>query len=183
MVAVLFKRKAAERISQDEKEMNLLKRRVNLTNWSKGLYPLKKEPTGLSMTDRMVDIDPGLCDIFVMVDGSSEDVNNKKTVKERSVRVCSGFDWSKQVELNNRAAAGMQAVCDEISSLDNGGSNTILNYLQVLSKNRKKIFCFMKEYRHRETKGYLYSNRQITDDYMPTCAGENLFWSPLRVGA
>ena len=24
----------------------------------------------------------------------------------------------------------------------------------------------MKEYRHRETKGYLYSNRQITDDYM-----------------
>ncbi|KAL4212543.1 hypothetical protein AB4K20DRAFT_1892829 [Rhizopus microsporus] len=28
------------------------------------------------------------------------------------------------------------------------------------------IFCFMKEYRHRETKGYLYSNRQITDDYM-----------------
>ena len=24
----------------------------------------------------------------------------------------------------------------------------------------------MKGYRHRETKGYLYSNRQITDDYM-----------------
>ena len=29
-----------------------------------------------------------------------------------------------------------------------------------------RVFCFMKGYRHRETKGYLYSNRQITDDYM-----------------
>ncbi|PHZ17602.1 uncharacterized protein RHIMIDRAFT_9687 [Rhizopus microsporus ATCC 52813] len=29
-----------------------------------------------------------------------------------------------------------------------------------------RIFCFMKGYNHRETKGYLYSNRQITDDYM-----------------
>ncbi|CEG62848.1 hypothetical protein RMATCC62417_00108 [Rhizopus microsporus] len=94
----------------------------------------------------------GLCDIFVMVDGSSEDVNNKKTMKERSVRfanneykVCSGFDWSKQVELNNRAAAGMQAVYDEIPSLDNGDSNTILNYLQVLSKNRKKDTGIVKQ--------------------------------------
>ncbi|CEJ04062.1 hypothetical protein RMCBS344292_18032 [Rhizopus microsporus] len=145
MVAILFKRKTVERIPQDEKEMDLLNRRVNLANWSKGLYPLKKEPTGLSMTDRIMGIDPGLRDIFVMADGSSEDVNNKKTVKERSVKfanneykVRSGFDWSKQVELKNREAAGMQAVYDEIPSLDSGDSNTILNYLQVLSKNRKK---------------------------------------------
>ncbi|CEG64160.1 hypothetical protein RMATCC62417_01188 [Rhizopus microsporus] len=145
MFTVLFKRKIVERIPQDEKEMNLLKRGANLTNWSK------------------VGIDPGLRDIFVMVNGSSEDVNNKKTVKKRSVKfanneVRSGFDWSKQIELKNRAATGMQAVYDEMPSLDNGDSNTILNYLQVLSKNRKKIFCFMKGYRHRETKGYLYSN-------------------------
>ncbi|KAG1176567.1 hypothetical protein G6F70_005129 [Rhizopus microsporus] len=86
MVAVLFKRNTVERIPQNEEEMNLLKRRVNLTNWSKGIYPLKKEPTGLSMTDRIIGIDPGLCGIFVMVDGASEDVNNKKTVKERSVK-------------------------------------------------------------------------------------------------
>ncbi|CEG82550.1 hypothetical protein RMATCC62417_16606 [Rhizopus microsporus] len=159
MAAILFKRKTVERIPQDEKEMNLLKRRVNLANWSKGLYPLKKELTGLSMTDRIVGIDPDmdikrgnswkyLCrlrDIFVMADCSSEDVNNIKTVKKRSVKfanneykVHSGFDWSKQVELKNREASGMQAVYDEIPSLDSGDSNTILNYLQVLSKNRKK---------------------------------------------
>ncbi|CEI94169.1 hypothetical protein RMCBS344292_14319 [Rhizopus microsporus] len=89
MVAVLFKRKAVERIPQYEKEMNLLKSRVNLTNWSKGLCPLKEEPTGLSMTDRIVGIDPGLLDIFVMADGSSEDVKNKKAVKERSVKFAS----------------------------------------------------------------------------------------------
>ncbi|ORE19865.1 hypothetical protein BCV71DRAFT_289915 [Rhizopus microsporus] len=78
-----------ERIPQYEKEMNLLKSRVNLTNWSKGLCPLKEEPTGLSMTDRIVGIDPGLLDIFVMADGSSEDVKNKKAVKERSVKFAS----------------------------------------------------------------------------------------------
>ncbi|ORE15940.1 hypothetical protein BCV71DRAFT_237091 [Rhizopus microsporus] len=115
----------------------------------------------------------GLRDIFVITDDSSEDVNNKKTVKERSMKFAnneykarSSFGWPKQVELKNREIAGMQAVYDEIPSLDSGDSNTILNYLQVLSKNRKKILCFMKGYRHRETKGYLYSNRQITDDYM-----------------
>ncbi|CEG82341.1 hypothetical protein RMATCC62417_16421 [Rhizopus microsporus] len=125
--------------------MNLLKRRVNLTNWSKGLYPSKKEPTGLSMTDRIVSINPGLRDIFVMIDGSSEDANNKKTVKERSVKfsnnenkVRSGFDWSKQVELKNRAAAKMQVAYDEIPSLDSGNSSTVLNCLQVLSKYHKK---------------------------------------------
>ncbi|CEJ02612.1 hypothetical protein RMCBS344292_16612 [Rhizopus microsporus] len=48
MIAVLFKRETVERIPQDEKEMNLLKRRVNLINLSKDLYPLKKEPTELS---------------------------------------------------------------------------------------------------------------------------------------
>ena len=37
----------------------------------------------------------------------------------------------------------MQAVYDEIPSLDNEDSNTILNYLQVLSKNRKKISSCM----------------------------------------
>ncbi|KAL4213281.1 hypothetical protein AB4K20DRAFT_1794438, partial [Rhizopus microsporus] len=74
-----------ERIPQDEEEMNLLKR-VNLTNWRKGLYLLTKEPMGLSMTDRIIGIDPGFYGIFVMVDGASEDVNNKKTVKQRSVK-------------------------------------------------------------------------------------------------
>lgn len=49
-----------ERIPLDEKEMNLLKRRVTLTNWNKSLHPLKKEPTGLSMTDRIMGIDPGM---------------------------------------------------------------------------------------------------------------------------
>ena len=53
-------------------------------------------------------------------------------------RVRSGYDWLKKVELKNRAAAEIQAVYDEIPSLDNGDSNIILNYLQVLSKNRKK---------------------------------------------
>ncbi|KAG1172230.1 hypothetical protein G6F70_005214 [Rhizopus microsporus] len=141
MIAVLFKRETVERTNR------------------------------IKQTDRVVGIDPGLHDIFLMADGSSEDIKNKKTVKERSVKfsnneVRSSFGWPKQVELKNRASAGMQVVYNEISSLDNGDSNTILNYLQVLSKNCKKVFCFMKGYRQREATGYLYSNRQVADDYM-----------------
>jgi hypothetical protein len=38
----------------------MLKRNVNLSNWTKGLYELKKEPTGIKLTDRIVGIDPGM---------------------------------------------------------------------------------------------------------------------------
>ena len=49
-----------EQISQDDSEMNFMKRRVKLKNWSKGLYPLKKEPTGITLNDRIIGLDPGM---------------------------------------------------------------------------------------------------------------------------
>ncbi|CEG76926.1 hypothetical protein RMATCC62417_11752 [Rhizopus microsporus] len=68
-----------------------------------------------------------------MVDGSSEDVNNKKTVKYINVSLGCAQVLTDQI----RAAAEMQAAYDEIPSLDSGNSSTVLNYLQVLSKYRK----------------------------------------------
>ncbi|CEG65381.1 hypothetical protein RMATCC62417_02179 [Rhizopus microsporus] len=58
MVVVLFIKKAIEQIPQDDNEVQFMKRRVNLTNWSKGLYPLKKEPTGITVNDRIIGLDP-----------------------------------------------------------------------------------------------------------------------------
>ena len=53
-----------EQIAQDDSKMQFMKRRVNLTNWSKGLYPLKKETTGITLNDRIIGLDPGMSTIL-----------------------------------------------------------------------------------------------------------------------
>ncbi|ORE10669.1 hypothetical protein BCV72DRAFT_301629 [Rhizopus microsporus var. microsporus] len=178
-----------EQVPQDDSEMNFIKRRINLSNWNKGLYLLKKELTGIVMTDKIIGLDPGmniilkisiltiyigLRDIFVAMDCSAEQMPDKKTIKENTTKflmlntseMCSGFEWARKVELKNREAAGIQQVYDEIPVVDAANSSEILTYLRIIGRNRKKIFDFMKSYRHHETKAYLVQNRQITDNRM-----------------
>ncbi|ORE17775.1 hypothetical protein BCV71DRAFT_124224 [Rhizopus microsporus] len=64
MMIVLFIKKSIEQIAQDDSKMQFMKRRVNLTNWSKGLYPLKKETTGITLNDRIIGLDPGMSTIL-----------------------------------------------------------------------------------------------------------------------
>ncbi|CEI95664.1 hypothetical protein RMCBS344292_09843 [Rhizopus microsporus] len=78
----------------------------------------------------------------------------------------SGFEWARNIELKNREAAGIQQVYSEIPVVDSVNSSELLKYLRAVSRNREKIFDFMKGYHHRETKAYLVQNRQITDSYM-----------------
>ncbi|ORE17776.1 hypothetical protein BCV71DRAFT_124204 [Rhizopus microsporus] len=78
----------------------------------------------------------------------------------------SGFEWAKKVELKNREAADMQQVYSEIPVVNSVNSSELLKYLRVIGGNRKKIFDFMKGYRHRETKAYLVQNRQVADNHM-----------------
>ncbi|KAL4214066.1 hypothetical protein AB4K20DRAFT_1973700 [Rhizopus microsporus] len=153
MVIVLFIKKAIEQILQDDSGMNFMKRKVNPTNWRKGLYPLKKEPTGIMLNDRIIGMDP---DMNIILKISTSEIVDKKTVKENTTKfsnaeykIRSGFEWARKNVLKNR-----------------GGSNEFLKYLRVIGRNREKIFDFMKGYRHRETKAYLFQNRQITDSYM-----------------
>ncbi|CEI86958.1 hypothetical protein RMCBS344292_01380 [Rhizopus microsporus] len=86
MVIVLFIKKAIRQIPQDDSEMNFMKRRINLANWSKGLYPLKKEPTVITLDGRIVGLDPGLRDIFVSTDCSAAEIVDKKAVKENTTK-------------------------------------------------------------------------------------------------
>ncbi|CEG63542.1 hypothetical protein RMATCC62417_00669 [Rhizopus microsporus] len=162
-----------EQISQDDSEMNFMKRRVNLANWSKGLYPLKKEPTSITLNDRIIGLDPGLRDIFVSTDCSAAEIVDKKAIKDNTTKFSnaeykmrSGFEWARKVELKNREASGIQQVYSEIPVVDSVNSSELLMYLRVISRNRKKIFDFMKGYRHRETKAYLVQNRQVADNHM-----------------
>ncbi|CEI94056.1 hypothetical protein RMCBS344292_08279 [Rhizopus microsporus] len=151
-----------EQIAQDDSKMQFMKRRVNLTNWRKGLYPLKKESTGITLNDRIIGLDLGLRDIFVAADSSATEIIDKKTALEKTTKFSnaeykmrSGFEWTKKVELKNREAA--------VNSVN---SSELLKYLRIIGRNRKKIFDFMKGYRHRETKAYLVQNRKVTDNHM-----------------
>ncbi|CEG67802.1 hypothetical protein RMATCC62417_04171 [Rhizopus microsporus] len=155
-----------EQIAQDDSEMQFMKRRVNLTNWSKRLYPLKKEPTGITLNDRIIGLDPGFRDIFVSTDRSAAKIVDKKAVKENTTTMRSGFEWARKIELKNREAAGIQQVYSEIPVVDSVNSSELLKYLRAVGRNREKIFDFMKGYRHRETKACLVQNRQITDNHM-----------------
>ncbi|CEG70826.1 hypothetical protein RMATCC62417_06651 [Rhizopus microsporus] len=173
MVTILFIKKTIEQIPQDDNEMNFMKRRANLTNWNKGLYSLKKEPTGITLNDRIIGLDLGQRDIFVAADSSATEVIDKKTALEKTTKFSnaeykmhSRFEWARKVELKNREEADIQQVYSEIPVVDSVNSSELLKYLRVIGKNRKKIFNFMKSYRHRETKAYLSQNRQIMDSYM-----------------
>ncbi|CEI91939.1 hypothetical protein RMCBS344292_06215 [Rhizopus microsporus] len=150
-----------EQIPQDGSEMNFMKRKVNLTNWRKGLYPLKKEPTGITLNDRIIGLDPGLRDIFVAADSSATEIIDKKTALEKTTKFSnaeykmrSGFEWARKVELKNREAADMQQVYSEIPVVNSVNSSELLKYLRVIG------------YRHRETKAYLVQNRQVADNHM-----------------
>ncbi|CEG75586.1 hypothetical protein RMATCC62417_10603 [Rhizopus microsporus] len=53
-------------------ELNRLPRRLDLSNWMRDLYTLSKEPTGLSLNDRIIGIDPGHRDLVTCVNTDSE---------------------------------------------------------------------------------------------------------------
>ncbi|CEI95849.1 hypothetical protein RMCBS344292_10026 [Rhizopus microsporus] len=133
-----------EQIPQDDSEMNFMKRKVNLTNWHKGLYPLKKEPTGITLNDRIIGLDPGHRAIFVATDCSASEIVDKKTVKEKTTKFSnaeykmrSGFEWARKNELKNREAAGIQEVYSEIPTVGSVNSNELLKYLRVIGRNRE----------------------------------------------
>ncbi|PHZ09297.1 uncharacterized protein RHIMIDRAFT_315546 [Rhizopus microsporus ATCC 52813] len=154
IVIILFIKKAIEQIPQDDSEMNFMKRKVNLTIWRKGLYPLKKEPTGIMLNDRIIGQNPGLRDIFAATDCSASEIVDKDTVKEKTTKFSNA---------EYKMRSGFEC---EIPTVGSVNSNELLKYLRVIGRNREKIFDFMKGYRHRETKAYLVQNRKATDNHM-----------------
>ncbi|CAO3647205.1 unnamed protein product [Mucor hiemalis] len=59
MASILFQRTTLIFIPQDKKELQLRKRRIIISNWTKGLYPLYKNPYRITEEDSIVGIDPG----------------------------------------------------------------------------------------------------------------------------
>ncbi|KAG1111727.1 hypothetical protein G6F42_014938 [Rhizopus arrhizus] len=59
MISILFEKIAQNFVPQNKKEIMMQKTQKNLTNWTNGLYPLYKNPVGITAEDRIVGIDPG----------------------------------------------------------------------------------------------------------------------------
>lgn len=60
MISILLEKTALNFVPENKKEITLQKTRKNLGNWRKGLYPLYKNPYGITAEDRFIGIDPGM---------------------------------------------------------------------------------------------------------------------------
>lgn len=105
MISVLFERVFREQIPFDTKEVKFQKRNLNLANKTRGIYPLYKSPTSITLKDRIIGIDPGMLniksmsiidtnffllgvrDIVCAVDCTPQELTNKYTTKEHSLSI------------------------------------------------------------------------------------------------
>jgi hypothetical protein len=107
MISVLFEKTAINFIPQDRKELCMQKTRKNVSNWTKGLYPLYKNTYGITEDDRTIGIDPGMIkfdtfflecmtnyfilkgirDIVCGIDCDPGDLTNEQTTKQHSFSI------------------------------------------------------------------------------------------------
>ncbi|GAA5796419.1 hypothetical protein HPULCUR_001791 [Helicostylum pulchrum] len=139
MISILFEKDSRLFVPLTTRDVKMQKRNITLQNWQKGMYPLYKSPTGITENDRIIGIDPG--------------------------KLRSGMDWIKQKELVSRAVEGIELVYDRLKTRKVCSNGGIMNFLNSAAAEQKSIHEFMKSYRHRENKGYAFSNRQASQDH------------------
>ncbi|CAO0801449.1 unnamed protein product [Mucor circinelloides] len=173
MISILFEKTAQNFVPQNKKEIMMQKTQKNLSNWTNGLYPLYKNPVGITAEDRIVGIDPGVRDIICGVDCDSGEMNNKQTTKEHSFfisnssyKLRSGMSWLKQKELQSRTQTNIQASYDRLQTRKVCSNEGIMQFLNAFSGERTEIHRFMRSWQHREHKGYAYSDRKMAQDYI-----------------
>lgn len=59
MVSVLFEKETRVILPFTKQDMDKAPRNINMENWKNGMYPLYKQPRGISMNDRILGVDPG----------------------------------------------------------------------------------------------------------------------------
>lgn len=60
MISILFQKVVVDFVPHAKKYLMTQSRNIDFTNRTKGLYPLYKEPTGITANDRIIGIDPGI---------------------------------------------------------------------------------------------------------------------------
>ncbi|CEI92028.1 hypothetical protein RMCBS344292_06302 [Rhizopus microsporus] len=77
MISILFEKTFVEFITQAKNDLIRQKRNIGFANRTKGLYPLYKEPTGITANDRIIGIDPGVRDIIYAIDCDADELVDK----------------------------------------------------------------------------------------------------------
>ncbi|ORE12287.1 hypothetical protein BCV71DRAFT_240262 [Rhizopus microsporus] len=127
--------------------LRFLVRRLDPSNWTRGLCTLSKEPTGLFLNDRIIGIDPGHRDLVTCVDTDSE--LTTKTLRKAHSFSISNAQYQKK-------AVNIQAIYDLIPSPKVFCRFKFMEYISVISATRN---------RHRENKGYtLFSESKFACD-------------------
>ncbi|KAI9246660.1 hypothetical protein EDC94DRAFT_386974 [Helicostylum pulchrum] len=76
------------------------------------------------------------------------------------------MQWINQGELQSRNKERVQDSYDRLKSSKVSNTYEIRQLLNSVYQEHKKIFDFMKSYKHRENKGHNYSNRQRAQDHV-----------------
>ncbi|RCH90497.1 hypothetical protein CU097_010712 [Rhizopus azygosporus] len=154
MISILFENTSVEFVPQAKKDLIRQKKNVDFTNRTKGLYPLYKEPTGITANDRIIGIDPGVRDIIYAVDCDVDELVDKRSTKQHSFaysnasyKLRSGMNWIKQKELASRLNSDIQASYDQLKTRNTYTNQGVMDFLHsiALTHNKSRRKCLDEE--------------------------------------
>ncbi|CEI90553.1 hypothetical protein RMCBS344292_04875 [Rhizopus microsporus] len=183
MISILFEKTSVEFVPQAKNDLIRQKRNIDFTNRTKDLYPLYKEPTGITANDRIIGIDPGVRDIIYAVDCDVDELVDKRSTKEHpfaysnaSYKLCSGMNWIKQKELASRLNSDIQASYDQLKTRNTYTNQSVMVFYILLHQHTiierlyfalfNSVRGFMRNWQYREHKRYAYSNRKMAEDHV-----------------
>ncbi|CEG83367.1 hypothetical protein RMATCC62417_17297 [Rhizopus microsporus] len=140
MISILFEKTSVEFVPQAKNDLIRQKRNMYFTNRTKGLYPLHKEPTGITANDRIIGIDPGVRDITYTIDCDADELVDKRSTKQHSFaysnasyKLRSGMNWIKQKELASRLNSNIQASYDQLTTRNTYTNQGVMDFLHSIA--------------------------------------------------
>ncbi|CEI97629.1 hypothetical protein RMCBS344292_11759 [Rhizopus microsporus] len=173
MVSILYEKTSVESVPQAKNDLIRQKRNIDFTNRTKGLYPLYKEPTGITANDRIIGIDLGVRDMIYAIDCDADELVDKRSTKQHSFaysntsyKLRSGVNWIKQKELASRLSSDIQASYDQLKTRNTYTNQGVMDLLHSIALTHNNVHGFMRSWQHREHKGHVYSNRKMAEDHV-----------------
>ncbi|CDH52134.1 predicted protein [Lichtheimia corymbifera JMRC:FSU:9682] len=149
---------------------------ADLTDIHTGMYMLNKEPLGLNQArlknSRLVGIDPGKREFITAIDHEQslqlQPRENVVEVRARHYQHATMTHWVYKHTLANRQKANMQEVYDQLAqdSPNVPRLNQFKAYVACVSRNSNRLRDFSAHFKHRITRGILFSARQSYQQVM-----------------
>lgn len=145
---------------------------VDISTWDHGLIHLSKQPVGLSPDTRIIGVDPGVRDLISCTsigrgryrgrEGKEIRKATTYTVSNKEYQYRRGAYRAQDLELGRRLHEDMQPVYDRAAqSLKTVNPVALVEAMLARYNIRNRIVEFNNGFNHRETRMYLYSQRQV----------------------